>query len=178
MLFLRHPKPAVDPAICYGRTDLDISPEGHEQIARALEQTPPVARLVASPALRCRGLALALAERNGIEPLFDDRLWEMHMGEWEGLHWAKIPRDHSDPWLKDPFNLPTPGGESFRDVQQRVLAAIAEIGTATDTVLICHAGPIRAVQMAWYGLSFRQAFASTPAYAEPLELHPPRAAST
>ena len=173
MLFLRHPQPAVDPGICYGQTDLDITATGREQIAQALQATPPVARLVASPALRCRDLALGLAERNGIEPIFDERLWEMHMGEWEGLPWVQIPREHSDPWLKDPFNLPTPGGESFRDVQLRVLAAIAEIGATKDTVLVCHAGPIRAVQMAWYGLSFREAFASTPAYAEPLELHPP-----
>lgn len=171
MLFLRHPKPEVEPGLCYGRTDLDIGEEGRQQIRRALEQTPKVASIVASPALRCRALTLALAERDGVEPGFDERLWEMHMGEWEGLPWAQIPRALSEPWLKDPFNLPTPGGECFRDVQSRVLAAIGEVDA--DTAIICHAGPIRAVQMAWLGLSFRQAFASTPAYAEPLELFPP-----
>jgi alpha-ribazole phosphatase len=176
MLFLRHPKPEVAPGICYGQTDLDIGQEGRDQIARALELTPPVARIVASPARRCRELAMALARRHDLELQFDGRLWEMHMGNWEGLPWSQIPRAHSEPWLKDPFNLPTPGGECFRDVQRRVLAAIGELGASEDTLLVCHAGPIRAVQMAWHGLSFREAFASTPAYAEPIELRPPVAA--
>ncbi len=39
-----------------------------------------------------------------------------------------------------------------------------------DTVVVCHAGPIRAVQMAWTGLTFAEAFASTPPYAEPIEI--------
>jgi alpha-ribazole phosphatase len=42
-----------------------------------------------------------------------------------------------------------------------------------DTAIVCHAGPIRAVQMAWHGLTFHQAFAAAPQYAEPIELHPP-----
>jgi len=178
MLFLRHPKPAVDPGICYGQTDLDIGEEGRIQIARALELTPPVARIIASPALRCRELALALARRHDAELRFDERLWEMHMGDWEGLPWSRIPQEHSEPWLQDPFNLPTPGGESFRHVQHRVLTAIKELGISDDTALVCHAGPIRAVQMAWHGLSFREAFAVTPAYAEPIELRPPIGAIT
>ncbi|MFZ1813764.1 MAG: histidine phosphatase family protein [Rhizobiaceae bacterium] len=170
MLFLRHPSPLVEPGICYGQTDLDIAEEGHSQIERALEITPKVKHVLASPALRCRKLALALAGRDGIEPVFDARLWEMNMGEWEGLAWRDIPRDLSEPWLKDPFNLPTPGGECFRDVQERVLEAIS--AADTDWAIVCHAGPIRAVQMAWHGITFSQAFAQTPPYAEPLRLLP------
>jgi alpha-ribazole phosphatase len=171
MIFLRHPVPEVRPGICYGRLDLDIAAEGHAQIARALEETPTIARVIASPALRCRELALALANRDRIEPVFDARLWEMHMGDWEGMAWAEIPREHSGPWAKDPFNLPTPGGESFRQLQQRVLEAIA--AADKETAVVCHAGPIRAVQMAWHGLSFHEAFSTSPRYCDPIELHPP-----
>lgn len=181
MIFLRHPSPKVEPGICYGRLDLDIAEEGHAQIARALEATPKVARILASPALRCRKLAEALAEREGVTPVFDERLWEMHMGEWEGLLWRDIPREVSEPWVADPFNLPTPGGESFRDVQSRVLEAIDDPGreaaartAPTQTAVVCHAGPIRAVQMAWQGISFREAFSAAPGYCEPIELHPPK----
>ncbi|MCB1464053.1 MAG: histidine phosphatase family protein [Nitratireductor sp.] len=170
MIFLRHPTPRVDPGICYGRLDIDITEQGREQIARALETTPRITRLLASPALRCRALAQALAERDGIEPVFDERLWEMDMGEWEGLDWRDIPREVSEPWSADPYNLPTPGGESFRDLQVRVLEALAGVGR--ETAIVCHAGPIRAMQMAWHGLTFREAFTATPGYAEPIELHP------
>jgi alpha-ribazole phosphatase len=176
MIFLRHPVPDVRPGICYGQLDLDITNEGHAQIARALEVTPKAAAIIASPARRCRKLALALGERDGVEPVFDARLWEMHMGEWEGLAWADIPRQHAETWLTDPVNLPTPGGECFADLQARVMEAIA--GAGHRTAIVCHAGPIRAVQMAWQGLTFRQAFSSTPPYCEPIELFPPDALKT
>ena len=173
MIFLRHPVPDVKPGICYGRLDLDIAVEGHRQIERAVAVTPRVKRIIASPALRCRKLAQALAGRDGLTPHFDERLWEMHMGDWEGLAWADIPRELTEPWLGDPMNLPTPSGECFADLQLRVLEAVADADH--ETAIVCHAGPIRAVQMAWHGLTFRQAFAATPPYSEPIELHPPEA---
>jgi len=172
VIFLRHPSPKVAAGICYGRLDLDIAEEAHAQIERAVAITGPVRRILASPALRCRRLALAMAEREGLEPAFDERLWEMHMGDWEGMAWADIPREISGPWAKDPYNLPTPGGENFRQLQERVLAAIAD--SDDDTLVVCHAGPIRAVQMAWHGLTFHEAFSTSPAYCEPIELIRPR----
>ncbi|MEM7463488.1 MAG: histidine phosphatase family protein [Pseudomonadota bacterium] len=170
MIFLRHPRPDVKDGTCYGRLDLDIHADGHDQIARAVESTPRVVKILASPALRCRKLALSLAERDGLEPQFDERLLEMHMGDWEGMLWKDIPREHSEPWLRDPFNLPCPGGESFRQVQLRVVEAMEDV--TDDTAIVCHAGPIRALQMAWTGVTFQQAFAQAPSYAEPIILRP------
>ncbi|MCB1387363.1 MAG: histidine phosphatase family protein [Nitratireductor sp.] len=175
MIFLRHPAPDIAPGICYGRTDLDIAEVGHGQIEAALRSTPRLARIVASPALRCRKLALALAERDRLEVRFDARLWEMHMGDWEGLAWKSIDRSLTEAWLADPVNNATPGGEAFADLQRRVAAAIGELedGLALQTAIVCHAGPIRATQMAWRGLSFSEAFAETPPYATPLRLLKP-----
>ena len=173
MIFLRHPRPGIDPGICYGRLDLDIHEEGLAQIEQAVRNTPAARLVVSSPALRCRKLAQAIARRDQLELAFDARLWEMHMGDWEGLPWKDIPRELSDPWLKDPFNLACPNGESFRQVQQRVVEALAQHGD--DTIVVCHAGPIRAVQMAWCGLSFADAFAATPSFAEPMQIFRPAA---
>lgn len=175
MIFLRHPEPDVPPGTCYGRTDLDITEAGREQIALAVEATPPLSRIVASPALRCRSLAEALAERDGIMPVFDERLWEMHMGDWEGLPWRDIPPEVASHWMKDPVTIKVPGGECFADLQLRVGAAIGELldGDIHQTAIVCHAGPIRAVQMLWQGLSFREAFAEAPSYATPIRLLPP-----
>lgn len=175
MIFLRHPVPDVAPGTCYGRTDLDITVDGEAQIRAALAATPKLTRLVASPAKRCRRLALALAERDAIKPGFDPRLWEMDMGAWEGLAWHAIDRKASDHWLADPVNRPTPGGESFAELMQRVEAVIGEHldNEVMTTGFVCHAGPIRAAQMLFYGLSFGEAFAETPAYAEPIRLTPP-----
>ncbi|WP_156892541.1 alpha-ribazole phosphatase family protein [Salaquimonas pukyongi] len=175
MIFLRHPTPDIEPGICYGRTDLDIAEIGHTQVEQALQTTPKLSRIVASPARRCRKLALALAERDGLEPIFDERLWEMHMGEWEGIPWKEIDRALTEAWLNDPVNNPTPGGESFADLQTRVAEATAELDDhlALATAVVCHAGPIRATQMNWHGLTFHDAFSEAPPYAEPLRLLKP-----
>ncbi|MBO6816081.1 MAG: histidine phosphatase family protein [Rhizobiaceae bacterium] len=171
MIFLRHPTPDVETGMCYGRTDLDIAEIGHGQIERAMELTPRVTRILASPAIRCRQLATRLAERDGLEVQFDERLWEMNMGEFEGMMWADIDRRKSEVWFADPMNHPTPGGESFADVQTRVLKALE--AAHMETAIVCHAGVIRATQMAWEGKSFREVFDQMPPYAEPIRITPP-----
>lgn len=171
MIFLRHPTPDVEPGTCYGQTDLDIAEIGHEQIERALDITPPVKRILASPALRCRKLAISIANRDQVEITYDERLWEMHMGEFEGMMWREIDRAKSEAWLADPINNSTPGGESFADVQNRVLAALTMADL--ETAIVCHAGVIRATQMAWEGKTFREVFDETPPYAEPVRILPP-----
>ena len=171
MIFLRHPTPDVPKGTCYGRTDLDIAEIGHEQIVKAVRVTPVVKRVIASPALRCRKLAISIAERHGLTPTYDDRLWEMNMGEFEGQLWAEIDRAKSEKWLEDPMNNPTPGGESFADVQARVLEALTHADL--ETAIVCHAGVIRATQMAWDGLTFKQVFDAMPPYAEPVRILPP-----
>jgi alpha-ribazole phosphatase len=168
MIFLRHPTPDVPTGTCYGQTDLDIASIGAEQISNAMNVTPPVKHVLASPALRCRKLAESLAERDGVDLTFDERLWEMNMGEFEGMLWAEIDREKSDEWFKDPFNNRTPGGESFADVQTRVLEALEN--AQPDWAIVCHAGVIRATQMAWEGLTFKEVFAQMPPYAEPVTI--------
>lgn len=172
MIFLRHPTPDVKPGVCYGQTDLDIAEIGHEQIERAMELTPPVKRIMASPALRCRKLATTLATRDDVEITYDERLWEMNMGEFEGKLWAEIDREVSAEWFKDPFQNKAPGGESFFDVQSRVLEALAYADM--DTAIVAHAGVIRATQMAWENKSFKEVFAEMPPYAEPVRILPPK----
>ncbi|MDJ0612254.1 MAG: histidine phosphatase family protein [Rhizobiaceae bacterium] len=171
MIFLRHPTPEVAPGTCYGQTDLDIAEIGHEQIENAMEMTPRIERILASPALRCRKLAVSLAERDNIEITFDERLWEMNMGEFEGKLWSEIDREVSAEWFKDPFQNRAPGGESFLDVQTRVLEALQHADM--ETAIVCHAGVIRATQMAWEEKTFREVFDVMPPYAEPIHIIPP-----
>ncbi|MBL1404801.1 MAG: histidine phosphatase family protein [Rhizobiales bacterium] len=175
MIFLRHPKPDIGEGICYGRTDMDIADIGHVQIEEALRTTPKITKLLSSPALRCRKLTLSLAQRDGIEPIFDERLWELDMGDFEGVRWDTMDREQSNNWLSDPINASPPNGEAFGDLQKRVLAAIEDhMEEPHETIIvICHASPIRAVQMAWQNISFHEAFKQLPPYAQPIKLLPP-----
>jgi alpha-ribazole phosphatase len=166
VIFLRHPRPEVPAGICYGRTDLAEGPEAAAEIAAALAVAPPVTRVVASPARRCRGLAEALAARDGVGLELDERLWEMDFGAWEGLRWDAIRRADSDPWAADPWTVAPPGGETFAAVHARVAAVLVEAGRGT--ALVCHAGPIRAARMILTGASFTAVVAEPVPYAVPL----------
>ena len=177
MIFLRHPTPDIAQGICYGQLDMDIAEDGHDQIEKAILDTPKFTRIFASPALRCRKLATMLAQRENLEVQFDERLWEMSMGDWEGIAWKDIDRELTQEWLKDAHHNATPNGESFHDVELRVSQCIKEITSSnvdtTTTVVVCHASPIRATQMAWEGLNFSQAFGQTPPYATPITIKAP-----
>lgn len=166
MIFLRHPRAAVAPDTCYGRLDVDLGPDGASEIAEALEAIPPVTRVIASPARRCRDLAERLAARDGVALTLDPRIWEMDFGAWEGVAWDRIDRVESDPWAVDPWSLAPPGGETFAAVHARVAGALAE--ASPSVAFVCHAGPIRAAQMILTGASFADVFADPVPYATPI----------
>lgn len=166
MIFLRHPRPAVAPGICYGRTDLDLGPEGAADIKAALAATPLTAQVIASPARRCRALAEGLAARDRVELTLDPRLWELDFGAWEGRAWDQIDRAESQPWSADPWTLAPPGGETFADLHTRIAEALT--GLAPGTALVCHAGPIRAARMILTGAGFATVFADPVPHAAPI----------
>jgi alpha-ribazole phosphatase len=166
VIFLRHPKPDKAAGLCYGRTDLDIGPGGEAEIGRALAATPRVGRVIASPALRCRGLAEGLAARDGVALHFEPRLWELDFGEWEGFPWAEIGRESSDLWAGDPWRNAPPGGETFAQLHARVGEVLAQV--APGTALVSHAGPIRVARMILTGAAFDAVFAEAVPYASPI----------
>lgn len=166
MIFLRHPVPDAAPGLCYGRTDLGLGQGAAAQIDTALKSVPRGLPIITSPARRCLALSLPLAERDGMTPVQDHRLWEMNFGDWEGMMWDDIPRNQSDPWAEDTLNLAPPGGESFAAVCSRVENALA--AAPMDAIIVAHAGVIRAAQMIFLGQSFQQVFSVQIPYAEPL----------
>lgn len=166
MIFLRHPRPAVAPGICYGRLDLDAGPGAAAEIMAALAATPPVRRVIASPARRCRGLAEALARRDDAALDHDARLLEMDFGAWEGQPWAGIDRAESDPWAADPWTIAPPGGECFAALHARVAEVLEQV--RPGTALVCHAGPIRAARMILTGAGFEAVFAELVPHATPI----------
>lgn len=166
LILLRHPR--VDaPGMCYGRFDPPLAPGHQEAIARAALQCPAAERLVTSPAARCQGLAAALGAALSLTPEIDPRLQELDFGAWEGRAWAHLPRTETDPWADDPESRAPPGGESFAQLRARVRAALAG---QDRTVMITHAGPIRAARILTGQQGFTAAFATGVPYATPVFL--------
>mgnify|MGYP000945635023 CR=1 FL=1 len=141
VFLIRHPVPAIAPGICYGQLDV---PALEVEAAAAALRTQIDSRhpLFSSPLQRCRALAEALHPA----PRFDERLMEMHFGDWEGQAWEAIDRRALDAWAADLLHHVPPGGESAATLQSRTVAcldAIAGEGHAA-CVVVTHAGAMRA----------------------------------
>jgi alpha-ribazole phosphatase len=171
MIFLRHPAAAVAPGICYGRLDLAPGPGAEAEIARALALLPLATALCTGPARRCRALADRIAARDRVPAVVDDRLQELDFGRWEGRGWGAIERTESDSWAADPWRVAPPGGETFAALLARVAAALAEI--APGTVIVTHAGVVRAARMILAGESFEAVFAAPVPHCTPIPLPDP-----
>ena len=129
-----------------------LSDEGRAQIRATAEWLSPIAEgiaaVVASPVRRTLESAEIIAETLGktvdIEPGFA----EMEFGSWDGLTFAEVAeRDKTalDAWLGS-LETPPPGGESFREVEERVLAGLERIREAHSgrtVVVVSHVTPIK-----------------------------------
>lgn len=145
IFLIRHPRPLVEPGVCYGRLDVDC--DDPLPVAARL-QLPPQTTILSSPLRRARRLAEALDPRVRL----DARLAEIDFGDWEGRRWDDIDRDAIDDWAADVLNFTPPRGESVADLQRRVIDFAGELCTtfAGDSVaLITHAGVIRALLGHW-----------------------------
>lgn len=149
---VRHAQPLIAPGVCYGQLDVPADPGLTLQAAMRLAADMPQSALLRySPLQRCEQLALSLqaSEANLIQ---DERLQEMHFGQWEGRPWHAIGKPAIDAWSQDLYAHAPAGGESLGAMLQRVRSALQQswqydsrLGSR-DVVWVTHAGVIRCVQ--------------------------------
>jgi len=146
IFLIRHPRPLVGAGVCYGQLDVDcVDPLPlAAQLAARLPAGVPV---VSSPLRRARRLALALDANAGV----DARLSEISFGAWEGQPWDAIARDDLDAWAADVLHFAPPGGESVDQLRRRAIA-FADSLKAPQTVIVTHAGILRALLGYWHNL--------------------------
>jgi len=171
LFLIRHPAPRIDPGICYGRSDLALAADVAAAAARIRPQLPAGLPVFSSPLQRCRLLAQALHA----QPVFDDRLLEMHFGAWEMTAWHRIQREALDGWAADPLGYAPPGGESVGALQSRVLDLVAQLaaGPLPAAALVAHAGVMK-VLVGWRrGLPTREWMSLSFAFEAVVELDLP-----
>jgi broad specificity phosphatase PhoE len=124
--------------------------QARELAAQIAARGDGIASLWSSDLSRARETAEIVGARIGLEPRLDARLREANRGEWEGYRFIDIER--SDParfaaWMRGGASWRFPGGESLREQQDRVLAALSEIHAtaALPALVVCHGGCIRVV---------------------------------
>jgi alpha-ribazole phosphatase len=168
--FMRHPAIDTTGERCIGQADVELSPDGQATLMslaeKACRQKPD--RILCSDLQRSRLLAEAIATRLGLR-LEPDPIWrEVSFGRWENRTWSDIqaeePRVFSE-WVADFEQVAPPGGESFQQLQARVISAIwSQLSDAQKrtydghTLVVTHAGVIRAAVSAFSNLPLRCTF--------------------
>lgn len=141
---IRHTSPAIESGICYGQADIPLAqsaPEEIKAVTRRIKE--PLVGVFSSPLKRCTKLANALSTN----PTMDGRLRELHFGEWENKKWDDISPDTLESWMKNYTTIGPPGGESYVQLQKRVVEVFKGILSQNmqAIAIVTHAGPIRAV---------------------------------
>ncbi len=144
---LRHG--STDHEGCYcGSLDTGLSIRGWRQMSDATSGRE-WDRIISSPLRRCAAFAADLAARLSVPVSYDDRLREMHFGDWEGRRTEELlleDRDAVRGFWSDPLAFPPPNAETLGALQIRVLALWQQLARESEperTLLITHGGPIR-----------------------------------
>lgn len=156
LYLIRHPKPVIEPGVCYGQSDIAIADYDDDVVRlRQLLKGIDITHVISSPLQRCWQLAQAL----GLPNLYQDRrLQELNFGDWEMQRWDDIERAKIDAWSCDVAQNSPPNGESYAVLAQRVAACVAELDPHETALIITHAGPIRALLAQALDLPLEQSF--------------------
>ncbi|MBJ6367103.1 alpha-ribazole phosphatase [Snuella sedimenti] len=156
---VRHTTPCIEKGICYGQSDLDLDNDYYKEFENITQQIPQnkLYNVISSPLKRCSLLAYHLSSF----PEFDNRLKELHFGDWELKAWHNIAEEELNPWMQDFVNVSPPNGESYLELASRVSAFfedLKQIQTAKDIIIVTHAGVIRAYLSKFLGIELEQSF--------------------
>ncbi len=131
------------------------TPLNHTGIAQAAELAQRVAAygirsLWSSDLHRASATAEIVGERLGLAPRLDERLREGNRGEWEGRLFADIEREQPEryaAWLRAGEGFRFPGGESLRELSERVTTALEDVHRAGElpALVVCHGGAVKVV---------------------------------
>jgi probable phosphoglycerate mutase len=129
-----------------------LSDEGRAQVREAAAWLSglkdKIDAVVASPVRRTRESAEIVAAQLGLPLEEEPGFAEMEFGAWDGLSFTEVAEQHKESfeaWLGDLDSAP-PGGESFRTVEARVVAALERVLAAhagRTVVVVSHVTPIK-----------------------------------
>jgi len=154
LLLIRHGQPREEAlGRCYGTLDIGLSKRGLRQarrLARILDGVD-LAAIYSSPRQRAQETAEALAQVHGLAPILDERLCEIDFGEFEGMTYDEIAREHPRlyrRWMETPTEIEFPNGESYEQLKARALLALAsilEVHRRETVAVVSHGGVARAM---------------------------------
>ena len=151
VLLVRHGETPTTGKVLPGRAPgLHLSGRGREQAERFAQRLAGVTvdAVLTSPLERTRETAAPTEARTGRQAVVDPGLLECDFGEWTGEEPARLSRLKA--WSavqRAPSTFRFPGGESFPEMQARIVGAVDRARAAHEggtVVCFSHADPIKA----------------------------------
>ncbi|MGQ7944915.1 alpha-ribazole phosphatase [Flavobacterium sp. WC2509] len=161
---VRHTETVCEKGICYGQSDVEIRAPYDAVFEIIISQLPKEAILYSSPLQRCVVLSKHIQDNIQIDSIIEDsRLMEMNFGDWELKSWDDIPQEVLNPWMTDFVNVRVPNGESFVDLNERVVDFLENEASKPNEkplIIVAHAGVIRSILCKINDLPLQDAFKS------------------
>lgn len=152
VLLVRHGLTPTTGSTLPGRAKgLHLSDAGRQQaeaVAKRIGALEKVDAVYASPLERTRETAAPIAKATGNRVRVDKGLLECEFGEWTGAKLKDLARKPE--WQtvqRNPSGFRFPGGESFTEMQTRMVGAVQRLASehrGGRIVLVSHADPIKA----------------------------------
>lgn len=164
---IRHTAVDVPRGICYGQTDVSLKNTFEQEADRVKRHLSTIHfdAVYCSPLSRCRRLANHCGY---IEPVYDDRLKELNFGDWEMGKWHELDMSI---WDSDWVNVPTPNGEAFVDLYNRLASFFEELKEKNfrKVAVFTHGGIIGAAKSYFGQQDLRYAFDDVVNYGKVVE---------
>lgn len=173
LTLIRHTSVDVPRGICYGRTDVPLAPTFADEagaVAEALSHRK-FDHVFTSPLSRCVRLAEACGYPDATR---DQRLLEMHFGDWEMQAFDKINDPRLQEWFDDYMHVEPTNGESAMQQRERFLDFIAglkqSVSPDASVAAFTHAGILVHALVAFGVTTYTEAYAAIPPYGSIIEL--------
>jgi broad specificity phosphatase PhoE len=134
----------------YGATDVDLAPDGREQMRRAsLALGPEGHDLVVASPLKRSWRSAWIAGR-GVPVRIESDFREIHFGRWEGMTREEIQaRDpvRFEDWQRGGEDFEYPGGEAVAGFRERVGRGLERLlaNEARSALVVVHKGVVREI---------------------------------
>jgi probable phosphoglycerate mutase len=153
VLLVRHGQTGTTGQVLPGRAPgLSLADTGRDQagsVAERIGRLRRVAAVYASPMERAQETAAPIAAAVGRDVATEDGLDECDFGDWTGRRLSDLRRRKDWSEIQDhPSRFRFPDGESFAEMQIRMVAAVETLGRrhrGKVIVAVSHADPIKAV---------------------------------
>lgn len=137
-----------------GQQEFPLSELGKKQAEKLKDyfENIKLDAIFSSDLSRAYDTALPIARSKNLEIIRSRSFREIYAGEWEGEKYGSIKQNYEkdyNVWKNDTGNSRPSGGESFKELGERVFSKLSEIASEYDgkTVAVAtHATPIRALQ--------------------------------